>query len=399
MRPFVRLVAVTVLAAVPVLPALHAEECTTAVVSPAAAIDARPVLWKNRDTGTLSNKVVFVDAEPFDYLCLANANAASGRSCFAGLNAAGFAIMNSVAYNLPETPGETADLEGLIMADALRSCRTAEDFGRYLDRNLGPGLGSLANFGVIDADGAALLFETHNHGVTVVDAASAATGYVVNTNFARSGAAGAGQGYLRYERASDLFRSFSAGAVDAAVILDRFTRDIGHVLLDHPSLSDLATIPAGAPRWISCRDCIDRPDTAAAVVIVGRDPGDTTSMATMWVIPGEPLTAVAIPLWVEAGESPECLWRGDHAAMWLASRRIKDRILRPLHEGHKRDYLRVDRLDNASGTGFLPLLRTTQAAIRARTEAFLRRPHSPAELAEFQRGAADQALAVLTAIE
>ena len=175
MRPSTRVTAIVAIAVVALSAALplEAEECTTAVVSPSAAVGARPILWKNRDTGTLSNKVVFVDDAPFDYLCLANADGASGRSCFAGLNAAGFAIMNSVAYNLPKTAGETEDREGVIMADALRTCRTAADFGRYLDRNLGPHLGALANFGVIDAEGAAVLLEVHNHGYTVVDAAAA----------------------------------------------------------------------------------------------------------------------------------------------------------------------------------------------------------------------------------
>ncbi len=36
----------------------------------------------------------------------------------------------------------------------------------------------------------------------------------------------------------------------------------------------------------------------------------------MWVIPGEPVTAAAVPLWVEAGASPALLWEGDEAPMW-----------------------------------------------------------------------------------
>jgi len=41
------------------------EECTTAVVSSDATRDGRPILWKNRDTKQLSNKVVYVDEKPF----------------------------------------------------------------------------------------------------------------------------------------------------------------------------------------------------------------------------------------------------------------------------------------------------------------------------------------------
>ncbi len=145
--------------------------CTTAVVAPEASTTGTPILWKNRDTPVLSNKVVFVDEAPFAYLCLANARADSGRSCFAGLNEAGFAIMNTVAYNVPEIAGERNDREGIIQADALRTCRTVDDFERFLEANLGPELGGQTNIGVIDADGGAALFEVHNHGIKRIDAA------------------------------------------------------------------------------------------------------------------------------------------------------------------------------------------------------------------------------------
>ncbi|MCW8983804.1 MAG: hypothetical protein OQK55_00560, partial [Thermoanaerobaculales bacterium] len=35
--------------------------CTTAVVASEASTTGTPILWKNRDTPVLSNKVVFVD--------------------------------------------------------------------------------------------------------------------------------------------------------------------------------------------------------------------------------------------------------------------------------------------------------------------------------------------------
>jgi len=67
--------------------------------------------------------------------------------------------MNTVTYNLPEIAGEAEDLEGTIMADALRTFRTVEDFASYLEANRGDHLGSLANFGVIDDLSAAVQVE------------------------------------------------------------------------------------------------------------------------------------------------------------------------------------------------------------------------------------------------
>ena len=338
--------------------------------------------------------VVFVDESPFDYLCLANASADSGRSCYAGLNGVGFAIMNTVAYNLPEEPGEAEDREGIIMADALRTCRTVDDFQRYLEANLGPALGSLANFGVIDGDGGAALFEVDNHDIERIDVANAPGGYLVNTNFARSGAEGEGEGYLRFERASELFGSFPPGGVDPQVILHRFSRDLGHPMAGGPTLEDVPTLPPQPPMWINTRDRIDRPSTASTVVIVGRS---DERPATMWVIPGEPVTAAAIPLWVEAGRSPAALAEGDEAPLWVESLRIKHG-LRPLQAGHKGDYLDLTRLDNADGTGYLPGLLDLELAIFSETAELLDGRPSAEALAEYQEQVADRVLAHLRSI-
>ena len=371
-----------------------AEECTAAVVSAAGSVEGAPLLWKNRDTGTLSNRLVFVDEEPYDYLCLANADSASGRMCYAGLNSAGFAIMNTVAYNLPRSDGEMEDLEGAIMADALRTCRTAADFEARLEANVGPDLGSLANFGVIDADGAAVVYEVHNHGFARFDAATAPAGRLVVTNFARSGPDEEGEGYLRFERATELLAGLAPDKVSARTIVHRVSRDIGHVLLDHPTLEELSNRPAATAGWISTRDCIDRPDTAATVVVAG---ANGAAPPTLWVIPGEPLTAVAVPVWAAAGESPAELWQGDDAPLWRESLRIK-KLLRPASAGHKSDYLDLGRLANAEGTGWLPGLLRTEQDILDRTGTFLSEPRTASELAAFQDQMADLALRALQAI-
>lgn len=373
------------------------EQCTSAVISPQAAASGVPMLWKNRDTGKLSNKVVFVNERPFSYLGLVNADSASGKFCYAGLNAAGFGIMNTVAYNLPKHPGETQDLEGTIMADALRTCASVEDFEQYIRANLGPDLGSWANFGVIDASGKAWLFELHNHGFEKWDAAAAPGKFLVNTNFARSGSRGKGAGYLRFERASILFDTLPPSRIRFQPILTRFTRDLGHVFLKHPAWGDFKNIPAGEDCWIFTRDCINRPSTASAVMIIGRHPSGEGPPATLWVIPGEPVCAAALPLWVESGGSPECLWAGEEAPMWRESLRIK-KIARPHREGNKQDYLNLSRLDNAAGSGFLPRILAVEDEILRKTEEFLKSTHDPDALRAFQEEMAEKALAVLQSI-
>ena len=87
--------------------------CTTALWGFGATGDGAPMLWKNRDTDILSNKAVYVAAQPLPYLGLIDAGDPS-RQVWAGVNEAGLAIFNSVAYNLPMQPQDAKDQEGFI---------------------------------------------------------------------------------------------------------------------------------------------------------------------------------------------------------------------------------------------------------------------------------------------
>jgi hypothetical protein len=378
------------------MPPLPARGCTTAVISPGAAADGRPLLWKNRDTDFLNNKVLFVSESPYSYLALVNAEDRSGRWVYAGLNSAGFAIFNSVAYNLPDANGEMKDLEGMIMADALRRCASVDDFESYLKESLGPSLGSLANFGVLDARGGAALFEVSNHAYKRFLAADFTEKYIINTNFARSGEEAAGAGYLRFERASRLFRALPTAGILPRQILGRISRDTGHVLVAQPAFAQFRDFSAKNPGWLASRDTIDRDSTSAAVVVHGRQPGDGQSLATLWVQLGEPLFSIAVPLWVEAGAVPDALYTGSKAPLLAESQRLK-KLARPYAEADRREYLEFTRLDNREAGGFLPGLLKTENEILGLTGEFLKTPHSPQELVSFQEQMAAKALAALQA--
>jgi hypothetical protein len=372
--------------------------CTTAVIRPEASADGRPLLWKNRDTDFISNKVIFVNEVPFSYIGLVNAEETSGRWVYAGLNSTGFGIMNSVAYNLPEKDKEMKDLEGQIMADALRTCRTADDFEHYLQKNLGASLGSWANFGVIDGSGNAVIFEVYNHGISKLDAVDADRRYLINTNFARSGEKGEGAGFLRFERATRLFSEQPGQKFSPPLILRNFSRDLGNMLIRQPTLKDLETVPADPPVWIYYRDCINRPYTSAAVVISGKKPGDEHSLATFWVILGEPISSIAIPLWVEAGQVPDSLWKGKDAPIYEQSYRIK-KTANPWGVPDREYYLKINRLVNRDGTGFLPRILETEQEIFRETETFLKQKRNPNQLAEFQDKMAEKVLTTLENIK
>ncbi len=368
------------------------EECTTAVISGEASFNGAPILWKNRDTGHIYNKVIFVKELPYSYIAVVNHDETSGRSVFAGINSAGFAIINSVAYNLPKKSGERTDLEGIIMADALRKCRTVDEFENYIQRNLGPGLGSLANYGVIDAQGGASIFEVYNHGYKRLDARDFPEKYIINTNFSRSGEPYKGFGYLRFERASRLFKS--AGKISPFFILQVVARDINNPLAGIPPREEWKKLPADRAFWVYTNDSIDRHITASAVVFQGVRKGESPENSVMWVILGEPLTSIAIPLWVKAGQVPQLLWDGDIAPLDREAMRLKS-LLRPLKGGDRPKYADITRLDNNRGSGWLPLILRTEKEIFRETREFSSKPHSPEELANFQRKIAEKVYRVL----
>ena len=372
--------------------------CTSVIVSRFASAQGVPIMWKNRDTAVLSNKVVFVKEAPYSYIGLVNANDASGRICYAGMNEQGFAIMNTVAYNLPQREGEQEDLEGFLMADALRKCSTISDFEALLSKNLGPDLGARANFGVIDSNGDSALFEVWNHSYKKIMPSDFSGKYIVNTNFARSGKPDKGAGYLRFDRATELFRSLGGAPIDFYSILHIFSRDIGNSLVKVPPLDDLKLIPEHPDYWVSNYDGIDRYSTSACVIFVGKDPLHPDFPATMWVIPGEPLTAIAVPLWVESGSVPDVLWKGTHSTMWNESARIK-KIIRPLRKGNMKHYLRVNRLNNRLHTGYLPRFLKVEDEIKKETLKFLKEKHSPGEYASFQERMTLKALKAMKSVK
>jgi tetratricopeptide (TPR) repeat protein len=373
------------------------EECTTLVATGVATSSGGPLLWKNRDTTSLSNKVILVTEHPYSFLALIDADDTAGRAAWAGINTAGFAIANSASYNLPQPAGEAQEQDGVVMAEALRTCRTVGDLEQLVTRRQGRRLGVRSNFFAIDADGGAAIIETHNHGYTRYDASAFPGQRLANTNFSRSGGENEGSGYLRFDRESQLLRTVAAERLDAETVFRLLARDLSHPLVRHPSREEWKALPADTPYWIHSNYTIDRPSTASAVVIQGVRPGQDPAHSTMWVALGEPVTTIAVPLWVAAGVPPDEVRQGKDAPITTEALRLKG-LLRPLKSREKAEYLDLTRLDNASGTGWLPGLLAVERDILSETEVLLRKAPTPAELAVFQKAMASRAHAALKAV-
>ena len=337
--------------------------CTSAVVSGRATPDGRPLLWKHRDTDFLKNHVEYVRGERYDFIAVVNSDDfRQKREAWIGANAAGFALMNTQSYNLVDVKDseERGEANGRAIYRALELCATVDDFRHYLDTLSKPS-GIEANFGVIDAQGGAVMFEVDYYTYKEFDAndpAVAPAGYVARTNFSVSGQYGPGAGVVRYQEAVRVLDGLAGEqAVTPRSIFNGLSRSFHNCLLG----IDLRQPPFTGPEasgWFADQDFIPRSSTSCSVVVQGVKPGEAAGLTTMWTLLGYPPTGVAVPLWVDEalprmvamdktlGTSP----------LSAASLRLKDRVFSLDWGMGSERYMHWSILYNAEGNGYMQRL-------------------------------------------
>lgn len=344
----------------------RAEECTTAIVSGAATPDGRPLLWKNRDADDANNKLVFLSDGPLAAAGIVTAG--SSTSIWMGVNEAGFAIENSVSDDLE---GSSTAENGTFMKYALLHSATVADFEALLVQTNSPGRATKANYGVIDASGAAALFEAGNHTFRKYDTADpsdAPWGFIVRTNFAFTGD-GSGTGYVRYDRAVELLTGAAlAGTLSYDFLLRVAARDLKNDVVDPYPLPYEGGQDNRPPGYIRTANSINRFKTRSCAVFRGILRGEEPRLTTMWTILGEPVCAVALPVWPLAGSVPPELG-GSPTAPLCDAAIAKKAACYPL--AASQEYLDTYALDDGPENGVFSYTGPIEDWIRARTEARL----------------------------
>ena len=256
--------------------------CTSVIISASASPDGRPMMWKNRDTGFLDNRLEHFKGEKYSFVGLVNSQeGVLGREVWIGSNTAGFSIMNTASYCLKDDEVSSSDMdrEGVLMARALEICATLSDFEHFLDTLTRP-MGVEANFGCIDAFGGAAYYETSNWGYVKRDVTSMEDGYCVVTNFSVTGRKEDWKGVERFRTASSIFARQRKNhgrfmRMDPLIIMDSLSRSYEHQ-------GDNLYIP----RYL----------TSSAVVIHGVKPGESPLNTVVWAAVGYPDSALMIPV-------------------------------------------------------------------------------------------------------
>lgn len=357
------------------------QACTSAVVSGKATPDGRPLLWKNRDTDFLRNHVAYVRGEKYDFIANVNSvNFLAKKEAWIGVNAAGFALMNTQSYNLMEMDDddERGAANGRIIYRALEVCATVEEFRHFLDTVAKPSQIE-ANFGVIDAKGGAAMFEVDYYKYTMFDAndpKDAPYGYIARTNFSFTGKVNQGAGYVRYMEADQVLMKASAtGGITPTGIFNDLSRSFHNPMLGIDLRSGDYNRPQGSG-WFIDQDFISRNSTSCSVVVQGVRADEPGELTTMWTVLGYPPTSVALPLWVKGGE------KGLPAVVSLdkergaapvsdASLKLAERIF-CYKQGVETDrYLYWERLYNREQRGYMQRLAPVEVEVFKRTTPWL----------------------------
>ena len=343
-----KIFSLSLLLALALFSAIPADACTSAIFTGKSTPDGRPLLWKHRDTGELNNRIEFFPAgngRKYSFLGLVNSNVEDGE-VWTGTNEVGFSIMNTASYNLQVEKAKIEDQEGVVMYQALGSCKTLADFEKLLDKMKKP-LGVEANFGVIDAEGGAAYYEVNNTTWTKVDVNDpkiAPEGFLIYTNHSYTGRKDDGMGYVRYNTANEIIhRGWIRGEeFTPQWIFNNLSRSYYNSLLG----IDLNKNPELAPDgWFVDQDFIPRRSTSASIVVKGVKKGENPDLTVMWTILGYPPCGAAVPLFVAAGENqPDYMLKGSgkgkNALMCDQALARRAKVF-PLSRGNGKNYFNV----------------------------------------------------------
>ena len=360
---------------------LPADACTSGIFTGKSTPDGRPLLWKHRDTGELNNRMEFFPAgngRTYGFLGLVN-SPSQGGEVWTGTNEAGFSIMNTASYNLQSEPSKLEDQEGVVMYQALGSCRTLRDFETLLDKMKRP-RGVEANFGVIDAEGGAAYYEVNNtewRKIDVNDPKIAPEGFLIYTNHSYTGRKDEGMGYVRYNTANEItHRAWIQGvAFTPQWIFNHLSRSYYHSLLG----IDLNKNPELAPEgWFVDQDFIPRRSTSASIVVKGVKKGENPELTLMWTILGYPPCGMAVPLFAAmGGNQPDYMLKSAGSNnCWMCDQALERRAkVFPLSRGNGKNYFNL-----ALARRFMQELSGQEESLFLRTEELMEKSYAQGKL-------------------
>lgn len=322
--------------------------CTSFIISGNATPSGKPMMFKHRDTDELNNRIAHFQGKKYAFMGLVNAPSLDGE-VWAGMNEAGFCIMNTASYNLREDNLDCQmDREGELMYHALGQCATLADFEEWLATYPHP-WGVEANFGVIDAHGGAAYYEMNNSRYYKYDVNEEANGFRIITNFSFAGRYEDYEGWERYQTANAIMQEVFSNEHEMTALdaINLFSRQYRHEILDVNFSKD------NAPEYAIDQDFIPRRSTSAVICFEGVKAEKDPKHTIMWSLLGYPTCAVAIPLLMNEKSLPAYMQarnprakRGTelHSEMCDASLAIKKKWVFPMIISNGNKYINLQNI-------------------------------------------------------
>lgn len=342
--------------------------CTTFLISGKYTTDGKPLLFKNRDTEEMQNSLAFFTDGEYKYIGLVDGTKEWDKMVWGGYNETGFAIINSAAYNnnIDDTT-KFKDQEGIVMKLALQTCQTLADFENLLN-SLPKPMGLDANFGVIDAFGGAAFYETGNYRFVKFDANDpkiALNGILIRTNHSLSADFTKGYGFVRYNTAVGvLTKAKEEGKISPQFLFNNLSRNLYNSLTKTDLSKDLPE-QKNTPEFKFFIDYIPRVMTASAIMIVGAKDYKHIKDAMMWTILGFPLTSVAVPTWISAGDKLPRVVTMDttyKSPICTAALKFKEECF-PITYDRGGNYINLSAAINQQNNGYMQLLQPVEKVI------------------------------------
>ena len=289
--------------------------CTIAVVSAKASHTGRPFLWKNRDysmspreeinyekgktTNGIQKRIGNLQVVG-ETLLYSNVRVVSG-----GVNDLGFAIINASVIETPER--ELFNINHILLEKALETCSNLDDFEKFLNDWDNEGIYTVSgNFGVIDAQGGAAMYEIWSDGPgnpllwEKYDANTSENGYVIraNSHITDGWVTNEGSSIIRYQRACELFQGlFEGDDISPRSVLQEVSKDVGGDCDKyHPGESCLkygyTTVD---PENFNTSNALSRNISTSAYVIDGAVDDTEIPLITLYCALGEPSFTPVVP--------------------------------------------------------------------------------------------------------
>lgn len=325
--------------------------CTALIITGKLTEDGRPLLLKHRDAAGETGRIQCFQGGRFDIMALI-VGEVTKRNVLCGTNTAELSIVNTATYNLGNrriqgiTPSQ-------VMFSALSSCDRLEAFESMLTDLQAADSLIPANFGLIDAFGGAAFYEVGYKTWTkydVNDKNVAPDGYMVYTNFSRSGNDALRRGFVRYVTACNIIEEAITSKVNITPrwIIDNISRSLRNDLLGI-DLYKNNCIPLS---MFPDQDMIPNRYTSSSIVFQGC--GEKKKENTiMWTVLGYPLTTPVVPL--VQGEIISSLFSGEFTVFSDGLKRLAF-----VRSDSDKYYIRLSFLFDAMNNGVVQRIRSVE---------------------------------------